>query len=62
MTTAADLTRREAGAGAGFDVERAARAIARATEAREPSWALERREAAAGIARRLSLPSREDEL
>ncbi len=46
----------------GFDVEWGARAIARAGEAREPEWALERRRAAAGIARTLSFPSREDEL
>jgi len=46
----------------GFDVEAAARAEARATEARESGWALERRRAAAGVLKTLSFPSRIDEL
>ena len=46
----------------GFDVEWAARAEARAVRAGEPAWTLERRRAAAGIARSLSFPSREHEL
>lgn len=46
----------------GFDVEWAARAIARATERHEPEWALERRREAAEVARSLAFPSREDEL
>jgi Fe-S cluster assembly protein SufD len=46
----------------GFDVEWGARAITRAAESREPEWALDRRRAAAGIARTLSFPGREDEL
>jgi Fe-S cluster assembly protein SufD len=39
-----------------------ARALARATERHEASWALERRRRAAGIAASLPFPSREDEL
>jgi Fe-S cluster assembly protein SufD len=46
----------------GFDVEWSARSIARATEAGEPMWALDRRRAAAGIARTLSFPGRGDDL
>ena len=46
----------------GFDVEWAARAEALATRSGEPAWALERRRAAAEIARSLSFPSREHEL
>src|SRR5262249_33780257 len=47
---------------AGFEVEAAARAEARAREARETPWALERRRAAAGVMKTLKLPSRLDEL
>jgi len=46
----------------GFDVEWGAVALARAAEAREPQWALDRRRAAAAMARALPFPSREDEL
>ncbi|HYM80444.1 MAG TPA: Fe-S cluster assembly protein SufD [Candidatus Limnocylindria bacterium] len=46
----------------GFDVAWAARAEARATEGREPAWALERRRTAAALMKNLSFPSREDEL
>jgi Fe-S cluster assembly protein SufD len=46
----------------GFQVDAASRAEARAAEARETSWARERRVAAAGMMRTLSFPSRTDEL
>ncbi|HET9327581.1 MAG TPA: Fe-S cluster assembly protein SufD [Candidatus Eisenbacteria bacterium] len=48
--------------GTGFDVEVAARAEARAAEARETPWARDRRRAAAGTMKALSFPSRTDEL
>jgi Fe-S cluster assembly protein SufD len=46
----------------GFEAEWGERALARAADMHEPSWALERRRAAAGIARALPFPSHEDEL
>ena len=46
----------------GFDAEWGDRALARAREAHEPKWALDRRAAAAAIARALPFPSHEDEL
>jgi Fe-S cluster assembly protein SufD len=46
----------------GYDGEWSERARARATEAREPQWALERRREAAGLALTLPFPSHEDEL
>src|SRR5439155_16464243 len=57
MTTAANLP-----VTAGFDGEWGERALARAAAAHEPKWALERRRAAAGLARTLPFPSHEDEL
>jgi Fe-S cluster assembly protein SufD len=57
MTTAVNLQ-----GIAGFDGEWGDRALARAAEAREPQWALESRREAAGLARTLAFPSREDEL
>jgi Fe-S cluster assembly protein SufD len=57
MTTAANLK-----AIPGFDAEWGERALARAVEAREPGWAIDRRRVAAGIARALPFPSHEDEL
>jgi Fe-S cluster assembly protein SufD len=46
----------------GFDAGWGERALARATEAGEPRWALERRRAAAALAAALPFPSHEDEL
>ena len=46
----------------GFDLDVVARAEARAAEARETPWALERRRAAAAAMKNLSFPSRSDEL
>jgi len=46
----------------GFDVERATAAEKRATAAREPQWAIERRRAAAGVMRTLRFPDRAQEL
>ena len=46
----------------GFDAEWGERALARAAESHEPTWALERRRAAAALARALPFPSHEDEL
>jgi len=57
MTTTANLPMTP-----GFDFEWGERALARAAEAREPQWALDRRRAAVGIARALPFPSNEDEL
>ncbi|HEY2954197.1 MAG TPA: Fe-S cluster assembly protein SufD [Candidatus Eisenbacteria bacterium] len=57
MTTAQSLP-----VTAGFDAEWGARALARAAEAHEPQWALERRRAAEAFARALPFPNREDEL
>ena len=44
------------------DLELAARAAQRAIEAREPEWAQQRRNAAAGVMRTLALPKHTDEL
>ena len=57
MTTAANLPMTS-----GFEAEWGERALARAAEAREPQWALDRRRAAAGTAKALPFPSHEDEL
>ena len=46
----------------GFDLDAVSRAEARAVEARETPWGLERRRAAAGVMKTLSFPSRTDEL
>ncbi len=47
---------------AGLDAEKAARAEARAKDAREPQWALDRRRAAAGTFGAIGFPKRDDEL
>jgi Fe-S cluster assembly protein SufD len=56
------MTTTELKTATGFDVEWASRAAVRAREAREPDWALKKREAAAEVMSRLTFPSRLDEL
>jgi Fe-S cluster assembly protein SufD len=57
MTTTAKIP-----VASGFDADWSERALARAAEMHEPAWALERRRAAAALARALPFPSHEDEL